>query len=140
MNPVKTTPMIKQYLSIKEKYSDAILFTRMEIFIKCFLKDTGIIISEIKQASYITAAKRWQEYNKRRVLICQRCGEKLERLICKRCNSEIKIRQHVLADFLIGSFALETKERKIVTHDFGYYSSYFPELNIISSDNPTMID
>ena len=121
-------------------YGELSLVFRDDKELSAFLKDTGIIISEIKQESYVTAAKRWQEYNKRRVLICQRCGEKLGRLICKRCNSEIKIRQHVLADFLIGSFALETKQRKIVTHDFGYYSSYFPELNTISSDNPTMID
>ncbi|MCD4812057.1 hypothetical protein K8R14_05730, partial [bacterium] len=29
MNLAKTTPMIKQYLSIKEKYADSILFYRM---------------------------------------------------------------------------------------------------------------
>ena len=39
MNPVKTTPMIKQYLSIKEKYSDAILFYRMGDFYEMFFED-----------------------------------------------------------------------------------------------------
>jgi predicted nucleic acid-binding protein len=115
-------------------YGELSLIFKDDKELNSFLKDTGIVIGEMKQASYINAAKRWQKYNKRRVLMCQRCGGKLERLICKRCDSEIKIRQHILTDFLIGAFALETKERKIVTHDLGYYSSYFPELNIISSN------
>ncbi len=115
-------------------YGEFSLIFRNDKELNDFLKDTGIVIAEMKPAAYITAAKRWEKYNKRRVLMCQRCGKKLGRLICENCNSEIKIRQHVLTDFLIAAFALETKGRNIVTHDFGYYSSYFPELNIISSD------
>ena len=115
-------------------YGELSLIFRNDKELNDFLKDTGIVISEMEPADYIIAAKRWEKYNKRRVLMCQRCGKKLERLICERCSGEIKIRQHVLTDFLIGAFALETKGRNIVTHDFGYFSSYFPELNIISSD------
>ncbi len=121
-------------------YGELSLIFRDDKELNTFLKDTGILMGEMKPAAYITAAKRWEQYNKRRVLMCQRCGKKLGRLICERCNAKIKIRQHILTDFLIGAFALETKGRNIVTHDFGYYSSYFPELNIISSDYPTMID
>ncbi len=115
-------------------YGELSLIFRNDKELNDFLKDTGIVIAEMKPAAYITAAKRWEKYNKRRVLMCQKCGKKLGRLICERCSGEIKIRQHVLTDFLIGTFALETRGRNIVTHDFGYFSSYFPELNIISSD------
>jgi len=115
-------------------YGEISLIFRDDKELNDFLKDTGIVIAEMKPVAYITAAKRWEKYSKRRVLMCQRCGKKLGRLICERCSVEIKIRQHVLTDFLIGAFALETKGRNIVTHDFGYYSSYFPELNIISSE------
>jgi len=115
-------------------YGELSLIFRDEKELNFFLKDTGIVIGEMQPEAYITAAKRWERYNKRRVLMCQRCGEKLGRLICERCNAEIKIRQHVLTDFLIGAFALQTKGQNILTHDFGYYSSYFPELNIISSE------
>ncbi len=115
-------------------YGEISLIFRDDKELNDFLKDTGIITAEMKLEVYITAAKRWEKYNSRRVLMCQRCGGKPGRLICERCRGEIKIRQHVLTDFLIGAFALETKGRNIVTHDFGYYSSYFPELNIISSD------
>ena len=100
-----------------------------------FLSDTGIIIGDIEPEAYILAAKRWDSYNNRRVFICQRCGKKLEKLICRECDDEIKIRQHILTDFIIGAYALQTEEQKIVTSDKGYYASYFPELTIITADS-----
>jgi DNA mismatch repair protein MutS len=39
MHPLKATPMIKQYLSIKGKYPDAILFYRMGDFYEMFFDD-----------------------------------------------------------------------------------------------------
>jgi len=42
MSVLKTTPMIKQYLSIKEKYSDAILFYRMGDFYEMFFEDAEL--------------------------------------------------------------------------------------------------
>ena len=99
-----------------------------------FLSDTGIIIGDIEPEAYILAAKRWDSYNKRRVFICQRCGKKLKKLICRECDDEIKIRQHILTDFIIGAYALQTEGQKIVTSDKGYYASYFPELTIITAD------
>jgi DNA mismatch repair protein MutS len=39
MNPPKATPMIKQYLSIKEQYPDAFLFFRMGDFYEMFFED-----------------------------------------------------------------------------------------------------
>jgi DNA mismatch repair protein MutS len=42
MNPQKATPMIKQYLSIKERYTDAILFYRMGDFYEMFFEDAEI--------------------------------------------------------------------------------------------------
>ena len=97
-----------------------------------FLEDTGIIVSEIKKSSYVIAAERWAQYNKRRSMICHRCGKKLGPMKCEKCGSLLKYRQHILTDFLIGAFALETSNKIIVTHDSGYYSTYFPELRILS--------
>jgi predicted nucleic acid-binding protein len=100
--------------------------------LKAFISDTGIVIDEIESETYIIAAERWEKYNKNRVLMCSRCGKKIEKLICENCSCEIRIRQHILSDFLIGAHAFQTGDRKIVTHDAGYYSTYFPELDIIS--------
>ncbi len=42
MSTPKATPMIKQYLSIKEKYKDAILFYRMGDFYEMFFEDAEL--------------------------------------------------------------------------------------------------
>jgi len=42
MNPSTVTPMIKQYLSIKEKYSDALVFYRMGDFYEMFFEDAEV--------------------------------------------------------------------------------------------------
>ena len=42
MTPPKTTPMIKQYLSIKDNYPDAILFFRMGDFYEMFFEDAEL--------------------------------------------------------------------------------------------------
>lgn len=34
----KLTPMMKQYLEVKNRYKDCILFFRLGDFMKCFLK------------------------------------------------------------------------------------------------------
>jgi predicted nucleic acid-binding protein len=99
-----------------------------------FISDTGLIIGDIEPEAYLIAAKRWRKYNKRRSLICQQCGEKIGKLICRSCKAEIYIRQHILSDFIIGAYAFQTPEKKLVTNDKGYYSTYFPELEIISTD------
>lgn len=115
-------------------YGELSLIFRDDKELDTFLNDTGIMIGEIKSATYITAAKRWQQYNSRRILMCHRCGTKIETMICKKCKANIKVRQHILPDFIIGAYALEVKGQNIVTGDTGYYSTYFPELNIITTD------
>lgn len=114
-------------------YGELSLVFEDEKELNAFLGDTGIIVGEMKPETYITAAKRWETYNRRRVLMCTKCGKKLVKLICKNCKSEIKIRQHILSDFLIGAYALQLKGGNLVTNDAGYFSSYFPELNIITA-------
>jgi hypothetical protein len=98
-----------------------------------FLSDTGIIIGEINSKTYITAAKRWEVYNKRRILMCPKCGKKFGKLTCKKCSAEIRIRQHILTDFIIGAYALQMGKKQLITNDAGYYASYFPELTIMTA-------
>ena len=113
-------------------YGELSLIFRNETELIGFLTDTGIVVGDMTPETYVVAAKRWETYNKRRVLICHKCGAKLPKLACEKCGAPIKIRQHVLSDFLIGAYALETEGGAIVTHDAGYYATYFPELKIIA--------
>ncbi len=108
----------------------SILFKNIDE-LNSFLGDTGIVIAEINKETYSEAAGRWQIYNKRRTLICHQCGAKIGKLTCRKCGVPIKIRQHILSDFIIGAYALDTG-KTIVTNDAGYYDTYFPELNIIT--------
>ena len=100
--------------------------------INAFLTETEIEIKDIPVQCYVEAAKRWQKYNQRRVLMCHDCGKKIGDIFCKTCGAVIKIRQDILADFLIGAFAFGMKGKTIVTNDHGYYKTYFPELKIIA--------
>jgi predicted nucleic acid-binding protein len=113
-------------------YGELSLIFRNDQELDDFLRDTGIVIVEMEKELYLVAAKRWSKYNERRILMCSSCGRKLERLTCTGCKAEIRVRQHILTDFLIGACALHFEGRIIVTSDAGYYSTYFPELDIIS--------
>jgi len=60
MNLSKVTPMIKQYLSIKEKYADSILFYRMGDFYEMFFEDAKIA-SRILEIT-LTSRNKKDEY------------------------------------------------------------------------------
>ena len=48
MSPPKLTPMLKQYLSIKEAYPDTILFYRMGDFYEMFFEDAVVASREME--------------------------------------------------------------------------------------------
>ena len=56
MSVPKETPMVKQYLSIKERYKDAILFYRMGDFYEMFNEDAKIA-SEILEIALTSRNK-----------------------------------------------------------------------------------
>jgi DNA mismatch repair protein MutS len=60
MNLSKVTPMLKQYLSIKEKYADSILFYRMGDFYEMFFEDAKIA-SRILEIT-LTSRNKKDEY------------------------------------------------------------------------------
>lgn len=82
----------KTLLIPKIVYAELSLIFKNVDELEAFLQDTGIVIGETSPKAYITAANRWQEYNRNRVLMCQRCGMRLGHLTCDNCHSEIRIR------------------------------------------------
>ena len=76
------------------------------------------------------AGVAWRAYSRRRprVRVCPRCGEPQSDR-CEACGEEVRVRQHVLADFLIGAHAAVQADR-LITRDRGYYATYFPDLEL----------
>lgn len=64
--PTKLTPMLRQYLEIKEQYQDAILFYRMGDFYEMFFDD-AVVASKILE---ITLTSRNNKSDKDRVPMC----------------------------------------------------------------------
>ena len=50
MENEKTSPMLKQYKEIKEKYSDYILFFRLGDFYEMFFEDAQVVSRELELA------------------------------------------------------------------------------------------
>ena len=48
MNTVKLTPMMEQYLLVKEEYPDTLVFFRMENFFELFFEDAEIAARELQ--------------------------------------------------------------------------------------------
>ncbi len=81
-----------------------------------FLKDHHINIMDIDIESSLTASKRWMRYL-----------EKKRSKLCTSCKAPIPGRDQILADFLIGGFAITHCDR-ILTRDRGIYRTYFNDL------------
>lgn len=96
--------------------------------LQAFLGDTGIQLERCPLAGLVQAGRAWRTYLQRRTVGCVECGERLE-LTCPRCGGAIRLRQHLVADFLIGGHALATADR-LLTRDRGFYGTYFPDLRL----------
>jgi len=83
-----------------------------------FLKDHHIQAREVDIESTLTASERWMRYLKKK-----------KTKSCPSCKSTIPGRNKILADFLIGGFAVTHCDR-ILTRDRGIYRTYFSDLEV----------
>jgi len=81
-----------------------------------FLKDHRVNVMDIDLESTLIASERWMRYLKNKKV-----------RYCPSCNTPIHGRDQILADFLIGGFALTNCEQ-ILTRDRGFYRTYFRDL------------
>ncbi len=98
-----------------------------------FLAATRIAFVASTPAALKRAGDAWRKYASARPrgrLACPECGS-VRPVACASCGRAIAVRQHVLADFLIGGHAAALTDR-LLTRDRGYYRTYFPGLAILA--------
>jgi predicted nucleic acid-binding protein len=95
-----------------------------------FLQTTGIRLEHSQPEALDAASQAWLTYNSQRGqgIQCPECG-KVQSVNCSVCGTPMRLRQHVLADFLIGGHALKQSDR-LLTRDRGYFRTYFPDLQL----------
>ena len=94
-----------------------------------FLETAGIDVSPSSERAQFTAGTAFLGYIRcRPALQCTECGA-TKTASCERCGTQIRIRQHIVSDFLIGAHALMHADR-LLTRDRSYYRTYFPDLTL----------
>ena len=95
-----------------------------------FLRRLQIDFEPSASQTLFQAGMSWQTYVTTRPnnLVCPQCGA-ANPTACINCGVNLRPRQHVLADFMIGAHALHHADQ-LLTRDRGFYASYFPELRL----------
>lgn len=95
-----------------------------------FMERAGIVLASSTVETLRLAGEAWVAYSRSRPegLLCQNCGNRVA-LSCPRCHNQIRIRHHILSDFLIGAHARRQADR-LLTRDRRYFSTYFPDLRL----------
>ncbi len=95
-----------------------------------FLEVAGVGLLRCSDEALFQAGRAWLQYTQRRPidLQCSSCGA-YKVVTCDSCGTQVRSRQHLLADFLVGGQALVQADQ-LLTRDNGYYRTYFPELRL----------
>jgi hypothetical protein len=98
--------------------------------VSAFLARIRVDFAPSDPSALFQAGLAWRDYTSRRPanLVCPACGND-QTVTCVRCGANLRPRQHVVADFLIGGHAMVAAGR-LLTRDRGFYGTYFPDLKL----------
>lgn len=96
-----------------------------------FLRSTGLRLVRSNPEALALAGRKWRDHRAGGPtgLQCNSCGKRTE-LTCVHCGAGASMRQHLIADFLIGAHGLNHADR-LLTRDRRYYATYFPDLTLM---------
>ncbi len=97
-----------------------------------FLSEARVQLVRSDPSAFQRAGAAWVRYarNRRKSdVLCHACGSK-QMARCAKCSAAIPVRQHIIADFMIGGHAIVHADR-LLTRDRGYYSAYFEKLRLV---------
>ncbi len=91
--------------------------------LKEFLSDMNVDIVPLSEEDFTLASEVWNGALKTKEVQCPSCGI-LNMFFCKKCKKQVRWRNHILTDFLIGAHA-QNHANILATRDTGYYTKYF---------------
>ncbi len=99
---------------------------------RAFLADTSIRLLPDTPDTLYRASRVWNAYtaNRPEGLTCPACGDQQPPATCSACGRPIRVRQHILSDFLIGAHAGLLADR-LLTRDRGFYATCFKDLKLL---------
>ncbi|GAX59574.1 nucleic acid-binding protein [Candidatus Scalindua japonica] len=95
-----------------------------------FLNDTSIKLVYSNEKSLALSGERWKKYSRSRKNThqCHSCGKKFS-IHCPHCKHNVRVRQHIISDFIIAAHALN-QATLLLSRDRGFLKSCFSDLEV----------
>lgn len=109
-------------------YAELSAFTLDKDKLAAFFLDVDIESKPMTEQSLFLAGEKWNNYNINRKIVCPLCDFHIN-IKCPQCKNKLQIKQHIIADFMIGAFSY-VDCNGLISFDRGIFKTYFPELKV----------